>query len=528
MDRLFNRRKQRTERQLPPCSAPQAPDSSGLDERLAWFKAQFNRCFDAVFHMFSLGGETGGALIFLSGMIDEDMVREGILKPIQSRIESPSGAEPALPRNPDLLNNIIQASEETVTSSIITSRLQDAVQAVLEGQVVLLLDGEKQLVIFPFASYEKRSFSESRNEVVIRGPKEAFVEDLKINVTMIRRKIKTPRLKMEQHAIGAFTNTSVVVVYIEGLCKQPLIDNVKNRLSQIQMDGVLESSYLEEQLEDTPLSPFPQMQNTERPDIASAALLEGRIVVMVDGTPIVIIAPATFPMFLQSPEDYYQRYYATSWIRWIRYIFMFVSILSPSFYIALTTYHPEMIPANLLLSIAAAREAVPFPAMIEALIMEITFEALREASIRIPSAIGQAVSILGTLVIGEAAVRAGIVSAPMVIIVSLTGISSFIVPSYSIGLTLRLLRFPIMLLAGSFGLLGLSIGVFLVMLHLSSMQSFGTPYLSPLTPFHWSDFKDFIIRAPWPLMRKRPTSIGKDRLERVAYSPSTEQPDDKR
>jgi spore germination protein KA len=295
---------------------------------------------------------------------------------------------------------------------------------------------------------------------------------------------------------------------MEGICRPELVEEVNHRLADIKIDGVLESSYLEEFIEDHPYSPFPQIQNTERPDTAAAALLEGRVIIFTDGTPIALIAPVTFPVFFQSPEDYYQRSYAATWIRWIRGLFMFISLLAPSFYIALTTYHPEMIPASLLFSIAAAREPVPFPALFEALIMEITFEGLREASIRIPSAIGQAVSILGTLVIGEAAVRAGIVSSPMVIIVSLTGISSFIVPSYSLGLTLRLIRFPIMFLAGSFGLLGLSIGIYLMLLHLVVLTSFGVPYLAPIAPFKWKDIKDTIIRAPWRLMKTRPSVYG--------------------
>jgi hypothetical protein len=285
---------------------------------------------------------------------------------------------------------------------------------------------------------------------------------------------------------------------------------------------VLESAYIEELLEDQPFSIFPQIMNTERPDVAAANLLEGRVVIMVDGTPFVLIAPTTFYSLIQSPEDYYQRYAFSTAIRWLRYAALVISLLLPSLYVAVLTFHQEMVPTSLFFSIAKSREEIPFPVVVEALIMEITFEALREAGVRLPKQIGSAVSIVGALVIGQAAVSAGIVSAPMVMVVSITGIASFMIPRYSAGIALRLLRLPIILLAGTLGLLGIMLGVISTVVHLCTIRSFGVPYLSPLGPMKGQDMKDVLIRAPWWMLNTRPHLTGNGNEYRQA---SEQKPD---
>jgi spore germination protein KA len=270
----------------------------------------------------------------------------------------------------------------------------------------------------------------------------------------------------------------------------------------------LESGYIEELIEDNSYSPFPQLVNTERPDVAAANLLEGRVVILVDGTPFVLIAPISFFSLLQSPEDYYQRYMISSIIRILRFVFMVLSLLLPSLYVAVLTYHQEMVPTALLISVASSRESVPFPALVEALMMEVTFEALREAGVRLPKQVGAAVSIVGALVIGQAAVQAGLVSAPMVIVVAITGVSSFMVPHYTQGIALRMLRFPIILLAGTLGLLGVMLGVITIVVHLCTLRSFGIPYLTPIAPVKGRELKDALIRAPWWKMDTRPHLTG--------------------
>ena len=330
----------------------------------------------------------------------------------------------------------------------------------------------------------------------IRGSREGFIESLQVNTSLLRRIIKSPALKLQSMKIGKYTKTNVVVAYIDGLVDQTLIEEITNRLQRIEIDGILESGYIEEMIEDNPYSPFPQLLATERPDVACAHLLEGRAVILVEGTPFTLIAPISFFSLIQSHEDYYNRFMVGSLIRWLRYVFLGISLLLPSLYVAVLTFHQEMVPTALMLSVAASREAVPFPAIVEALIMEITFEALREAGVRLPKQIGSAVSIVGALVIGQASVQAGLVSAPMVIVVAITGIASFMIPRYATGIAIRMLRFPIILLAGTLGLLGIMMGIIAIVIHLCSLRSFGVPYLAPLAPLKGKRAERCAVESP--------------------------------
>ncbi|WP_028551420.1 spore germination protein [Paenibacillus sp. UNC451MF] len=467
-----------------------------IDARVAWFQKQLSGNSDVIIQNFTHSSGTACALLFIKNMIDLETLQKEVLQAALS-MDAVDAA--------DFCKQIFDDRRLPVTGMHLAATVSQGLLAILEGHALLLVEGDCRILDLPVTSYPKRAIDEAPNESVIRGPREAFIESLQVNTTLIRRRLKTPDLKLEYMKIGRHTHTDVAIGYIQGVCKPELVQELKRRLSQIDVDGLMGSSYIEEFIEDNPYSPFPQMQYTERPDVVCASLLEGRIVIIVDGTPIVLLAPVTMFMLMQSAEDYYQRFISSTWIRWIRFAFIFISLLLPSTYIAVTTVHPEIIPKRLLVTITSSREVVPFPALIEAFMMELAFEALREAAIRIPKSIGQAVSIIGALIIGTAAVQAGIVSAAMVIIVALTGIASFIIPHYDLGLAFRLLRFPIMILAGMFGLFGIACGLILVYLHLLSLRSFGTPYLTPLTPLSFSDWKDTFIRAPWWLMKKRPS-----------------------
>lgn len=389
----------------------------------------------------------------------------------------------------------------------------------LSGDSVLFVDGQDKAVCLGLRGGERRSVSEPETETVVRGPREGFNEHLRTNTSLVRTKIKSPRLKMKSFVIGTETNTNVILTYMAGIANPKLLDEVEDRLSRIHIDGVLESGYIEEFIQDQGYSPFPQMQTTERPDTVAAALLEGRVAILVDGTPFALIAPFGFWQWLQASEDYYERFMVGTLLRWLRLFSLFFALFSPALYIAVSTYHPEMIPTSLLLSIAASREAIPFPAVVEALIMELSFEALREAGVRLPRIVGQAVSILGALVVGQAAVQAGIVSAAMVIVVSMTGIASFTLPRYNAAIAIRMLRFPIMLLASIFGLLGIMIAAMVVVGHLAKLSTFGVPYLAPVTPIDTSDMKDIMVRAPWWKMRKRPRYLKPENLQRQRPQP---------
>ncbi|SET15328.1 spore germination protein [Paenibacillus sp. NFR01] len=476
--------------------APVTGVPEGTGDPLKWLQTQLATRTDVVVHSFDAGPGVRCTLVFLAGMVSKETVEKQVLIPLvgMDGVGSPE----------EFIKEILVYKRLPVVQQSVCSSLQEVLRGILAGEAVLFIAGEPRMLTIKAAQYEKRVVQEAPNEAVVRGPREAFIEDLQTNLTLVRRKLKTSALKIEMMSIGKLSQTDVAIVYVEGICDPKLVSEMKRRLSAIDLDIILGSSYLEELIEDNPYSPFPQLQYTERPDVISAAAVEGRVGLIVDGTPIALLAPVNVTMLMQASEDYYQRYISASWIRLIRYTFAFISLLLPSVYVAITTFHPDMIPENLLITVASSREVVPFPALVEAFIMELSFEALREATVRIPKAIGQSVSVIGALIIGTAAVQAGIVSAAMVIIVSMTGIASFIIPHFDLGLAFRFLRFPIMILAGMFGMFGIACGIIIIYLHLTELHSFGYPYMAPFAPLSTASLKDTVIRAPWWKMKLRP------------------------
>jgi spore germination protein KA len=391
--------------------------------------------------------------------------------------------------------------------------------SMLSGDAILLLDGYKQGFSIGMRGWKERPVEAPTTETVIRGPRDGFTENIRTNTALIRRKIKDPNLWLETKQIGRITKTDVAIMYIKGIVNDSIVEEVHSRLNRIDIDGILESGYIEELIQDETYTPFPTIYHSERPDVIASDLLEGKVAILVDGTPMVLVVPTTLIAFIQAAEDYYQRADISTLIRMLRFLSIFISLLGPSLYIAITTFHQEMLPTQLLISLAAQREGVPFPAFIEALMMEVSFEILREASIRLPKAIAQSISIVGTLVIGTAAVEAGIISAAMVIVVALTAVSSFVLPSFDLAMTIRMLRFLMMLLAASFGIFGIIIGVIAIVLHLCSLRSFGIPYMSPFAPFVLEDQKDSILRLPRWAMFTRPRLINQKNIIREQSTP---------
>ncbi|MFC3040730.1 spore germination protein [Virgibacillus xinjiangensis] len=384
----------------------------------------------------------------------------------------------------------------------------------LAGDSVILLDGYAKALCIGSKGYEKRGVEESTSTTVIRGPKESFTETLRVNTSLIRRRIKDPNLWIENKVIGKQSHTDVSICYVNGIVNEDIVREVKKRLNDIDVDAILESGFIEEYIQDETYSPFPTIYNTERPDGVAAGLLEGRVAILVDGTPFALLVPALFIQFFQSSEDYYQRSDIGTFLRILRFVCFFLALLTPSLYIALTTFHQEMIPSQLLTSLAAQREGVPFPAYVEALLMELVFEILREAGTRMPRAVGSAISIVGALVLGQAAVEAGIVSAAMVIVVSLTAISSFVFPSHNLSVSIRLLRFAFMTAAAMFGLVGIILGLLLMVMHLASLRSFGVPYLTPMAPLIPGDQKDTVFRLPLWSLNTRPRLVSQKNIKR--------------
>jgi len=473
------------------------PLSIHVAENVITLESIYADCSDVMFRHFLIGNRTKAVLIYIDGMSNIEEIDKNMLTPLmRQEIET----------HFDVRTILEQAL--TVSSVKEIKTLEDIIKEVSSGNPVVLIDQQLQGFAAGLSKWEKRSIQEPSAESVVRGPRDGFIETVSTNIVLLRRKIKSPHLKTKTINIGRYSQTEVVIMYIEGIADKTLIDEVQNRLNRIDIDGILESGYIEEFIKDHPFSPFPLILNTERPDITAASLLEGNVVILTDGTPFALIAPTTFYSLLQSPEDYYEGFIIGTFIRWLRYTFLLVALLLPSVYVAILTYHQEMIPTSLLISVAKSREQIPFPALVEALIMEITFEALREAGVRLPKNIGSAISIVGALVIGQAAVSAGLVSAPMVMAVAITGISSFLIPRYSASIALRILRFPIMFLAGTLGLVGIMLALLTIIIHMCTLRSFGVPYLQPLAPIRKSELKDSIIRAPWWSLKKRPHWTG--------------------
>lgn len=487
--------------------------SSKLKENLEFIKSVFGMNLDFIVREFRLGVTNREAfLVYLDSLTSEARISDNVLKPLilESRI---AGIDK------DGINIIELVEKSILTSAIVRKRvsnMMDVFGEILYGSAALFIDGADEAVITEIKEWPQRNVEKADVEGVVRGPKESFTENISVNTSLVRRRMRSPKLVIEGMTLGRMTNTTVAVGYLRGVVSPGLCREVKKRVSRIDIDAVLESGYIEELIQDDPYSPFPQIVYTEKPDRVVAALLEGRVCIFTDGTPMVLFVPGLFNDLLQNPEDYYERYHFATAIRLLRYLGLAVSLLLPSFYIAVITFHQEMIPTQLLISIVATREGVPFPALVEALIMELTFEALREAGLRLPRAVGQAVSIVGALVIGQSAVMAGIVSPLMVIIVAITGIASFMIPSYNLALSMRLIRFPIMFLAATLGLFGVMTGVLFILIHLTGIRSFGVPYLSPLAPMKLSDLKDYMVRAPWWAMQKRSTETVKVNKRRMA------------
>ncbi|HBK86359.1 MAG TPA: spore germination protein [Firmicutes bacterium] len=369
---------------------------------------------------------------------------------------------------------------------------------------MLIVHGLNLAFVLGAKKWEHRAISDPATENLVRGPREGFNELMKVNVALVRRRVKDPQFRVKYLKLGKRSVTDCALLYLEDVANPVLVDEVKRRIDLINIDGILDSGYIEQFIQDTPYSPFPQVQYTERPDRVAAAILEGRVAIVSDGSPNALIAPATLTNFLPAPEDYYERWLLMTAIRIVRTASLLNSILLPSLYIAFLNFHQEIIPSRLVLAIAGARAGVPFSAVVEAFIMEFTFELLREAGIRLPAPIASTIGIVGGIIIGQAAVSAGLVSPVMVIVVALTAIGSFAIPSFNVALSIRILRFPLMLLSAMFGLYGLTAGGILIVMHLVTLKSFGVPYLSPIAPLTLSGLTDTMVRAPAWQHRLRP------------------------
>ncbi|ARK30183.1 spore germination protein [Halalkalibacter krulwichiae] len=453
---------------------------------------------DVVQRDFKIGRHTEASLFFVDGLAFDSSIEDRIIKPLiyfaENNIEFTQN---------QLVDYLLQ---EVVTYIEVTEKetIDEAILSLMSGETLLVIDGIDKLIVFDTRQFQQRGIEEPQSEVIVRGPRDGFNEVLHTNVMLIRRRLRDPNLTVQFGQLGRRSKADFAIVYIKGITDEDLVEEVRYRLSCLDMDIIMETGVIEQYIEDNVLSPFPQVLRTERPDKTIGALSLGKVIVVLDGSPFVLMTPITFSDLMKSTEDNYDRWQISSFIRLLRYFAAFMAVFLPGLYIAMVSYHQGMIPTIFALSIAGTREGVPFPAFIEAFLMELTFELLREAGIRLPRAVGQTIGIVGGLVIGDAAVRAGIVSPVMVIVVAITAIASFSIPAYNVSITFRLLRFLVMISAAFLGLFGIVISYILINIHLVSLRSFGSYYTSPFAPYKVKEWLDLMIRAPLVLLKDRP------------------------
>jgi len=476
--------------------------SKKLQENEQQLKAIFDRSTDIIFRHITIHEKRNKKeilLVFTDGLVNTSELNDSIIKPLNHFSVSKEDSKHIQEITIDNVTNIVNSNEIASVST-----LDEIIQAVLSGDTIMIIEGYNTALKLNSKGWASRAIEEPTVESVVRGSRGGFTENIRNNTAMIRRKIKDPSLKIQELTIGTKTNTFVAVVYMEDIVDKELLKNIINKLTGIKIDGIFESGYIEQILEQNHFSPFPQMQITERPDKACGNLIEGRVVIIIDGAPQVLIIPTTFNQLFQSPEDYNERVLFGSLIRILRYAGFLIATSLPSIYVAFISFHVQMLPTNLIVDLSKTRAQVPFPPVVEAILMEITIELLREASARLPGTIGQTIGIVGAIVIGEAAVRANIASPTMVIVVAITALGSYVLPHYSTSYALRTIRFPMIVMAATFGAFGIIITWTWLIIHLCSLSSFGYPFLAPFAPINMGLFRDAIFRLPLEKLKKAP------------------------
>ena len=450
-----------------------------------------------------LGGDPDGPwVLYFKSLVDPKSIQRDILRPLQMmRMQKGN--------SPGLFNLVSIGEKKTV------DQLKDALLQLLQGWTLVSQPKGRGFCAFNTESVQGRTIEKAENQSIVVGPQEAFSETLDLNLSLIRKRLRSPLLLTESMLIGKVTKTKMCILTLKGITNEQYLKQIKERIEQVDVDGMLDSGVLAQWIDDQPWSPFPQFDYVERPDAIVAGLLSGKIIIALDGTPYMLMGPSVFIEFFQSPEDYFNRWASTSLLRILRIIGVSLSITLSAIYVAILTYHYEIIPATMLKTIAQSRSKVPFPPVYEAMLLELILELLREAGARLPTKVGQTMGIVGGIVIGQAAVSAGLTSNVMIIVVSLSALSSFITPSYVMSNAVRVIRFPMILLAGLWGFIGMFVGLIMTIIHLLNLSSLGAPYMSPFAPLRLADLKDTLWRVPMQLLGYRP-SFTKTKKDKTA------------
>ncbi len=480
--------------------------SNILEDNISRLRDTFKGDQSLLFREFCIGSAANVecCAAFIDGMVDMAMINSEIIKPLLEMKLEESDSEIFLPK----------VVKNTITASILesTKSYDDLVDYLISGNTIVLIDGYGVAVAVNTLSVKRRNIIEPENEKIVRGPRDGFNESLFTNLSLIRTRLRSEHFKLHFLEIGRLTKTKVCICYLDNVADINIVSEAEKRLKAIDIDGIMDSGYIQELISDSGYSPFLTVGFTERPDIVTGKLLDGRIAVLCDNSPIALTLPFLFVEYFIVNEDYYNNFYYGSFNRLLSWIGFFITTSIPAIYVAVTTFHQEILPTPLILSISAARQRVPLPTIAEMMLILFVFEILREASVRIPAVIGQTISIVGALIIGQAAVEARLISAPIIIVSAASGISSFLIPKMEQGVILVRLFF---LLASAFmGLYGYVFAFIILSIHLTALRSFGIPYMLFASSIKPQDQKDLVFRAPWWKMKKRPKMLVKQNTNR--------------
>jgi len=468
--------------------------SSSSQENMELIRRVLGGNMDIIIRDLTLGNGQKIGLFYLEGLVNKDILGRDIITPMQQAAKKSSYTAEELART------VLHTG-----GLVIMDDMVQVIEGVLQGLAALVIDGDTRVLMAEVIGWPQRSVNEPGTDVVVRGPREGFIEGMRSNVALLRRKIHHPDLRVETVRLGRYSRTDAALIYVDSIADKSVLALAKKRLAAIDIDAVLDSGQVEQLIQDTPYSVFPTIGITEKPDIAAAKIMEGRIAIVVDGSPMVLTVPMLFVEGLQSPEDYYTRFYYGSWVRILRTLAVFVSIFMPGIFVAAATWHQQVIPFRLFLSIAAGEAQTPFSVGFSLLLIGFVYEILREAGIRLPKPAGQAISIVGAIVMGDAAVSAGLISASVLIVLAVTVIASFVTVVFTDAFTL--LRLVFLVLGWVSGFLGMAAGILFLLVYLASMESFGAAYFSPLGPMDIQGLKDTVIRAPLWNMKFRPLHL---------------------
>lgn len=472
--------------------------NSDLEDRIDSIKNKIGEKSPIIIKNFLIGSvvEIQCAIIYVNGITSKELIDRDILKPLMIYAKEDFSGKP------DLADYL---SKKFITSSNtqVDSNIDTAINSLKRGKTVVLFQGEEQFIVVDTSGGEYRAISEPVNEAAVRGTREGFVEKLETNISILRRRIKDEKLVFENITIGKRSQSDLAMVYIDDVVDKDVLNELRKRITAINVDGVPLAGYIQQYIEDSAFSLFPQSFTSERADIIEGNILEGRIAVILEGTSTVITVPTLITEFFQAVEDYSQRTVISNFVRMIRFGAVFIIITAPSMFLTMVKFNGELIPIKFIVPIVESRIGIALDPFIEILLMEIIVEFLREGGLRLPSKIGQTLSVVGGIIIGDAALKARVVSPATLLIVGIVTVATFLIPNYDMSLTIRIIRFPMLTISNFFGIFGIAAAWFFLIVHVCSLKSVGVPYFS----LHKSDFKDFLIRAPLWMMNERPVAI---------------------